>query len=374
MGASISEVPAFIALMLNVALAGYFLAGVAYGVLLVARRPGTPIPLRIVLYLLSLEHGATLGIRWVLTDRPPLISTYEMLISIAWLIPIVWLIVERFAPLLLVGAVSYISAALALAYGNILDRSITPLVPALQSNWLTAHIFTYLVAYAGALVAMILAILYLARTGPTHRTAVSVVSGVIISSVLLGVDVDRNSAALGSVPAVGFLGFALFGGILMATPIWAVLGFLVRKAPNAMPSSPDLLNRLVGFTFPFLTLGIVTGVIWAEQAWGPYWSWDNKENWALVTWAVYAAYLHSVYVMRWRHAASVYLVIAGFVAIMITWLGVNYLPFLRDPLHSYVSGNANLAAAHWGFGLYPQAALISLVLSAILMVWTKPDS
>ena len=374
MGAPISEVPACISVMLNAALAGYFLCGVAYGVLLIVRRSKMPCFLRVILYLLSLEHGTALLLRWALTGRPPLISAYEMLISIAWLLPIVWLIVERYARLPLVGAVCYILAALALAYGNVLDRTITPLMPALQSNWLSAHIFTYLVAYAGALVAFVLAVLYLAQEDSAHRVAISLISGVLLSSVILGFDVNQNLVVLGSVPVVGFIGLAALGGMLTLVPLWRLFGYLVSKIPYAIPTSPDLMNRVVGFTFPFFTLGIVTGAVWAEQAWGTYWSWDNKENWALITWTLYAAALHSVYVMKWRRAMSVYLVIAGFFAIMITWLGVNYLPFLRDPLHSYVSGSASLEEARWGFGLYPKAGLVSLVLSAILLVRRKPDS
>ena len=83
--------------------------------------------------------------------------------------------------------------------------------------------------------------------------------------------------------------------------------------------------------FVFLTIGIMTGSIWAHYAWGSYWSWDPKETWSLITWLVYAVMLHARHVRGWRGQRMAVMAIIGFICVLITYLGVNYLP----GLHSY---------------------------------------
>jgi cytochrome c-type biogenesis protein CcsB len=90
--------------------------------------------------------------------------------------------------------------------------------------------------------------------------------------------------------------------------------------------------KCVAIGFPMLTLGVVTGAMWARTAWGAYWSWDPKETWSLITWLVYAAYLHIRIVQGWRGKWANRLLIAGFVCILMTYLGVNFLP---QGLHKY---------------------------------------
>ena len=101
---------------------------------------------------------------------------------------------------------------------------------------------------------------------------------------------------------------------------------------------PKTLDHLayvaVTVGFPFLTLGILTGAIWANSAWGTYWSWDPKETWSLITWFVYATLLHARMMRGWYGKKIAYLSILGFGAVMFTYFGVNLLP----GLHSYGSG------------------------------------
>jgi cytochrome c-type biogenesis protein CcsB len=82
-----------------------------------------------------------------------------------------------------------------------------------------------------------------------------------------------------------------------------------------------------------LTLGIITGAIWAEYAWGRYWSWDPKETWSLITWFLYAALLHQRLAIGWRGRRAAIMAIVGFLAILFTFLGVSYL---LPGLHSYL--------------------------------------
>ncbi|MBI4976774.1 MAG: cytochrome c biogenesis protein CcsA [Spirochaetes bacterium] len=90
--------------------------------------------------------------------------------------------------------------------------------------------------------------------------------------------------------------------------------------------------RVILFGFPFLTAGIITGALWAERAWGRYWGWDPKETWALITWLVYAAYLHLRFMRGWKGRKLSIIAAAGFLVVIFTYLGVNY--FLAG-LHSY---------------------------------------
>ena len=94
----------------------------------------------------------------------------------------------------------------------------------------------------------------------------------------------------------------------------------------------DLAYKCILFGFPFLTLGIATGAVWAQSAWGSYWSWDPKETWALITWIFYGIYLHLRLQRGWKGNKSAWLAMAGFAFVMFTYFGVNYL---LPSLHSY---------------------------------------
>ena len=92
--------------------------------------------------------------------------------------------------------------------------------------------------------------------------------------------------------------------------------------------------RIIGLGFPFLTIGIIAGAVWANEAWGSYWSWDPKETWALITWLFFASYLHSRILKGWRGQKAALLASLGFFVLWICYLGVN---FLSKGLHSYGS-------------------------------------
>ena len=94
----------------------------------------------------------------------------------------------------------------------------------------------------------------------------------------------------------------------------------------------DLSYQSLKYGFPLLTLGIITGAAWAEYAWGRYWSWDPKETWSLITWLLYAALLHQRLTVGWRGRKAAIMAIAGFLAILFTFLGVN---LLLPGLHTY---------------------------------------
>ena len=111
-----------------------------------------------------------------------------------------------------------------------------------------------------------------------------------------------------------------------------VSGLAVVKLRANEPSEDTDIYKITSFGFVMLTLSIVLGAIWAEQVWGSYWTWDPKETWALVTWIIYAIYLHLHRQRGWRGNKARILLIAGFILVLFTFFGVN---FLLPGLHSY---------------------------------------
>jgi cytochrome c-type biogenesis protein CcsB len=96
----------------------------------------------------------------------------------------------------------------------------------------------------------------------------------------------------------------------------------------------DLTYKTIVFGFMWLTAGIITGAVWANEAWGTYWSWDPKETWSIITWFVYASTLHARFTRGWSGSRIAWLAIIGFVSVFFTYFGVN---FLLSGLHSYGS-------------------------------------
>jgi cytochrome c-type biogenesis protein CcsB len=161
---------------------------------------------------------------------------------------------------------------------NINDR-IQPLDPALKSNWLIAHVFTCFLGYAAFAIAFGMSLMYLFRQK----------------------DVDGKNS-------------------------------LIARFPKSQVLD-ELNHQMVMFGFLFLSIGIITGSVWANSAWGSYWSWDPKETWSLITWFIYATLLHARMVRGWYGKRIAYLSIIGFMAVLFTYFGVNLLP----GLHSYGS-------------------------------------
>jgi cytochrome c-type biogenesis protein CcsB len=138
-----------------------------------------------------------------------------------------------------------------------------------------------------------------------------------------------------------FLGNAVFFvGFLVSIIYLAIETRIKRKMGDPiLPGLPPLetLDRInykcMSLGFPLLTVGIITGSIWAENAWGSYWSWDPKETWSLITWIVYAIMLHNRLAVGWRGRKTAYLMILGFASVLLTFFGVSYFV---GGLHSFL--------------------------------------
>ena len=271
--------------LLSVSTFVFGLAAFFYLAAMIFRKPGLALPARWSVVVAVLITTAGILLRWVESYRmgighAPLSNLYESLVFFAWTAGILYLFVEFRYKSALVGAFVTPIAFLAMAYAsmspNISDR-IQPLVPALKSNWLIAHVATCFFGYAAFAVAFGMSIMYLIKAR----------------------NPDRQSGILGRIPNLDFL--------------------------------DELTHRMVMFGFLFLTAGIITGAVWANSAWGSYWSWDPKETWSLITWFVYATLLHARLMRGWQGRQIAYLSILGFTAVLFTYFGVNLLP----GLHSY---------------------------------------
>ena len=182
-------------------------------------------------------------------------------------------------------------------------RIITGLAPSLQSNWLMMHVSVMMLSYGTLILGSLLCLLFLLlKTYAPKENDVSTFaasSANINSSEVVEVDKIVENRSLST-------------SLLEIIDIWSY--------------------RLIGLGFPFLTLGIISGAVWANEAWGAYWSWDPKESWALITWLTFAIYLHARLIKGWSGQKTATIGSIGFVIIWICYLGVN---FLGKGLHSY---------------------------------------
>jgi cytochrome c-type biogenesis protein CcsB len=233
-----------------------------------------------------LGQSFAMVLRWIESyelgiGHAPLSNLYESLIFFAWTAVFLYLLIEWRTKNRSLGAFATPLAFLAMAYASYsssITSRIQPLVPALKSNWLIAHVVTCFFGYAAFGLACGLSVMYFLKKGEKPEGS-NVFIRIIPESAIL----DEMSYQM------------------------VVIGFLL------------------------LTLGIITGSVWAHSAWGSYWSWDPKETWSLITWLVYAALLHSRMVRGWRGNKLALLSIIGFSCVLFTYFGVNFLA----GLHSY---------------------------------------
>ncbi len=221
--------------------------------------------------------------RMIIAGRPPLSNGYEFILTFCWGIITVYLFVEFRYHIKSLGAFVVPIPFLLLAYivmkMGAEERVAQAIPPALKSQWLTFHVLTAILAYGAFAISFGLGIMYLLKA--RH-------SG------------GKSGEASSRLPA-----------------------------PEVLD---ELAYKMVGFAFPLLTLCIISGAIWANYAWGTYWSWDPKETWSLITWIIYAGYLHARLMYGWKGRRAAWLAVFGFVAVLFTFFGVNY--FLPG-LHSY---------------------------------------
>ncbi|HEV3152364.1 MAG TPA: c-type cytochrome biogenesis protein CcsB [Candidatus Baltobacteraceae bacterium] len=230
-------------------------------------------------------------------------------------------------------------AALFLAYGSTWNEGVMPPVPSLQSYWAKIHVPLVVSSYAAFMVAFVMAALFLVkyyfeRGLEGNRFSVSRMMAVAgAENVRSTYDYQIAQMAM---PDAGISSPAVV--TKMDTPNIAqaaAQGNAAAAWMNAMPSLAQmdvLIYRIVAVGLPLLTLGIITGAMWAHESWGAYWQWDPKETAALFSWIVYAIYMHLHTRAQWRGVRSAWISLVGFLSIMFCYFGVN---LWISGLHSY---------------------------------------
>ena len=289
----------------------------------------------------------------------PLTNLYESLIFFVWCLILGYLIIEFKFKNRSFGAFITPVAALVLAFIDLsgMSKEIQPLVPALKSNWLLAHVTMSFIAYAAFAVSFSTGIMYLiVTTGKRNEMAYlfwTLTFGIFVIVMLaMGIDFFSfkvrvrpevfirsylfKSTFLNPSGAVKLVSWALSAGILYLS--WRY-GYVLKTVITKFNVTADMLDEItyksIAIGFPIFTLGgLIFGAVWADQAWGVYWSWDPKETWSLITWFIYAFYLHSRMIRGWRGRKVAVVAVVGFMAVIFTYLGVN---LLLSGLHSYGS-------------------------------------
>ena len=268
--------------------------------------------LSLIIFLLTSQ----LILRWIESGHFPLSNLYESFIFLAWSLLVLYSILERETKIDFVGVIICPSVLGMVCFASLilppeLQQS-RPLVPALQSNWLFMHVSVMIVSYASFLLGCLLSILYLIfffsfQTKKENRVVIEKNFSLLASTVSASPE-KRENISVGIEP------------------------ISVGNTENFLSLLDNLSYRTIGFGFCFLTLGILSGAVWANETWGSYWSWDPKETWAFITWLTFATYLHTRLVRAWEGVKPALLASFGLIIIWVCYLGVN---LLGKGLHTY---------------------------------------
>ena len=277
----------------------------------------------------NLSIASLLIARWIEGGYFPISNLYESLFFLTWGITAVHLIAENMTGSRLVGVVTSpiamgITAFAALSLPADMQHS-EPLVPALKSNWLMMHVSVMMFSYSALIVGSLVAIAFLILTQgkEIQLRGSSVGTGAYRNVKSLKLNYNKENLS----PETNNDG----GTAVLTKPEIEVVSLSPERL-NLVDTLDNISYRIIGLGFPLLTIGIISGGVWANEAWGSYWSWDPKETWAFITWLVFAAYLHARITKGWQGRKPAFIAAAGFVVVWVCYLGVN---LLGKGLHSY---------------------------------------
>lgn len=226
------------------------------------------------------SHTLAFLTRYVEAGYPPVTNLHESLSFFAWMIVGVLLAANLRYKIRVLGAFLTSLALILMLFALALPKEIVPLAPVLKSFWHPFHVTFAFLGNAIFTLAFCCGVMYLIQE---HQL--------------------KSKKA----------------------------GAMARRLPS-LKVLDDLNYQALTFGFPLLTLGIITGAVWADYAWGRYWGWDPKETWSLITWFLYAAMLHQRLTVGWRGRKAAIMAIVGFFSVLFTFLGVN---LLLPGLHAY---------------------------------------
>ena len=287
-----------------------------------------------------ISHSLALLLRSQKAGYAPMSNMFESLSVFSLLIALFYVWIEYGYKTKALGPFVISIAFTMIAVASVLPRDIKPLVPALQSYWLVLHVLVTFIGEAAFALSYVAALLYIlkpcgeksaGRREVFHTVFVTLnfalfisVISYFVTALLIKRSVLADRSLLLTVPA-----FVFFAG---AMSFYFFKNVIILMSPPS-ETLEDISYRAIGFGLPVFTLGaLVFGAIWAQRAWGAYWSWDPKETWALITWFIYAAYLHARYNVNLRGRPAAYITALSFISTLFTYFGVNYL---LSGLHSY---------------------------------------
>ncbi|MBI5285966.1 MAG: c-type cytochrome biogenesis protein CcsB [Deltaproteobacteria bacterium] len=216
-------------------------------------------------------HTLTILTRWIEAGRTPVTNLHESLSFFSWMVVGIYLLLHLRYRLAVLGSFVAPLAFLLLITASFLPKEIVPLAPPLESFWLPAHVTLAFLGNAFFALAFLFGIMYLLQE---H-----------------------------------YLKARKIGGLYFLLPSLEVLD--------------ELGYKCLSYGFPLLTLAIITGAIWAEYAWGSYWSWEPRQTWSLITWFLYAALLHGRLTVGWRGRKAAIYSIIGFLVLLSSFLVIN---------------------------------------------------
>ncbi len=241
--------------------------------------------------------------RWIISSHFPISNLFESLCFLSWGLIFAQLLLEREYETPIISTLSIPIILLTLGFACFVLpedlRSSSNLVPALRSSWLVMHVSVVMLSYASLIIGSCLS-----------------------ASVLF---IDNNEALQIRSNSIGIGGYKISNLISENDVIKPYQFSHIEKLDTL-----SYRSILVGFVL--LTLGLVSGAVWANEAWGTWWSWDPKETWAFISWLFYAAYLHMRISKGWQGRKPALLATSGFIIVLICYLGVN---FWGVGLHSY---------------------------------------
>jgi cytochrome c-type biogenesis protein CcsB len=266
-----------------------------------------------------------LSLRWLTYGYFPLSNLYESLMFLAWGITFTSAILEQKTRTSILGSISTPISLFVVGFAGLsLPESMqapSPLVPALKSNWLMMHVTVMMLSYSSLIVGSLLGILFLILTTGKKE------------EIILQGNSYGNSFSNNNLVSTAFYkeeSSEDYSNLLLEDS--SPRAIVKDNRLSLLESIDNLSYRTISFGFPLLTIGIIAGAVWANEAWGSYWSWDPKETWALITWLVFASYLHARITKSWQGRKPAIIASVGFIVVWICYLGVN---FLGKGLHTY---------------------------------------
>jgi cytochrome c-type biogenesis protein CcsB len=263
--------------MFNIAVGMYLISMVLYFVFFTVKNEKMGNYATQIIKFAFLFHTLALIARTVGAGRVPLTNQYEFATSFAWGIALCFIFFEKKYDFRAMGTFVTPLIFIIIGYAAMQNKGVRPLMPALQSNWLTIHVATAVISYG----------------------AFGVACGV--------------------------------SGMYLLREKFSKDEFFIKHIPSL--ERLDIISyRTISLGYLFLTIVMVTGAIWAERAWGRYWAWDPKETWSFITWVIYSIYLHARIVKGWKGRRAALFSVIGFICVLFTYIGVNTL---LPSIHSY---------------------------------------